>query len=34
MIIIANNFTQNIGTIGGVINIQTPDFNNAILNFD
>ena len=26
MIFIANNFTHNIGTIGGVINIQSPNF--------
>ena len=26
MIFLANNFTDNIGTVGGVINIQSPNF--------
>ena len=31
---VANNFTQNIGTIGGVINIQSPNFEQAMSDFE
>ena len=34
MIFVANNFTSNIGTIGGVINIQTPNFEAAMSDFE
>ena len=34
MMFIANNFTQNIGTIGGVINIQSPNFEQAMSDFE
>ena len=34
MMFIANNFTENIGTVGGVINIQSPNFEQAMSNFE